>query len=437
MSAAIAVDALPGDDRGLRRFGYGVIAVVFGGFGGWAALAPIDSAAVGLGVVAVESYRKTVQHLEGGIVRAVHVKEGDAVAAGQLLIELEGTQFRAELDVLRMQQLALLAQEARLHAERDGRPEIAFPAVEGIDPQDPRARESFASQTTLFEARRKAYRGEASVLRESIVQLEAQVRGLESVATSKRALAASYAEEMKDLRELLAEGFADRQRLREFERNSEQLTGELAEIQSDIAAAQGKIGETRLRMLQVDRDFQSKVATELGEVQARLSDVTERVNGARDRVERTQLHAPVAGQVLQLAVHTVGGVVSPGQPLLHVVPQHESLVVEAQVSPADIDRVQSGLGARLKFTSFARDSAPAVDGHILTVSADRIVDEATPQGYYLARIQIEESEVPRLAGLELKPGMPAEVMINTGSRTFVGYLWAPITNSLTRAFREE
>ncbi len=428
---------VPGDDRSLQRFGYGVIAAVFVGFGGWAAVAPIDSAAVAAGVVTVQSYSRTVQHLEGGIVRALHVSEGDLVVEGQPLLDLEGTQFRAELDVLRVQQLALQAQEARLQAERDGRPTVTFPVLTDLADTDARVRDAFANQDALFRARRTAYLGEVSVLRQSISQLESQTTGLEAVVRSKRALVVSYAQEMKDLRELLAEGYADRQRLREFERNSETLQGEVADVQASIGATQAKVNEAQLRVLQVDRSFQSDVATELSEVQAKLSDVTERVNGARDRVDRAVLRAPVSGRVLQLAVHTVGGVVSPGQPVMHIVPQKEALVVEARLSPKDIDRVQAGLPARLRFTGFGRDVAPTVQGHVTTVSADSIVDDKTQQSYYLARVEIDAADLPKLAGLELKPGMPAEALINTGSRTLLTYLISPLSNSVARSFRED
>ena len=365
-------DALPGDDRQLRIIGYAIVLAIFGGLGGWSALAPIDSAALAPGVVTVQSYRKTVQHLEGGIVRSLSVEEGKQVSEGDVLIELEGTQFQAEMEVLRVQQLALQAEEARLLAERDGAPAVVYPESSSLPSDDPRVIEIRQGQDTLFSARRKAYAGEVSVLEQTVAQLEAQIDGLQSVMRSKRALLDSYSAEIDDLRGLLEDGFADRQKLRELERNSVEQQGEVAELIATSAAAEARINESRLRILQVEREFQTAVATELGDVQAKLADLNERLASASDRVERALIRAPVSGRVLQLAVHTVGGVVTPGQPLLDIVPELELLVVEAQISPLDIDRVQAGLPARLRFSGFKRSRVPEVMGTVTSVSADRI-----------------------------------------------------------------
>jgi epimerase transport system membrane fusion protein len=426
-----------GDDRHLRLTGYGIVLAIFGGLGGWSALAPIDSAAIAAGTVTVQNYRKTVQHLEGGIVRRLNVQEGQQVQAGDVLVELEGTQFQAEMDVLRVQLLALQSEEARLLAERDNLPGVSYPAVAGLDETDPRVLEIRQGQDTLFAARRKAYRGGVSVLEQNVRQLRAQIDGLHSVIRSKDELLASYSSEISDLHGLLDEGLTDRQRLRELERNSVQLQGDVAELNASVAETEAKINEAELRMLQIEREFQTDVASTLGEVQARLADIRERAAGANDRVERAFIRAPVSGRVLQLNVHTVGGVIAPGQRILDVVPQLETLIVEAHVSPLDIDRVEAGLPARLRFSGFKRSLVPEVFGTVENVSADRLYDEATGQSYYLARVVLNTGEAERLRGVELKPGMPVEAMINTGSRTLLGYLWEPVTDSMTRAFRED
>jgi epimerase transport system membrane fusion protein len=430
-------DPLPGDDRHLRVAGYLIVFAVFGGFGGWAAMAPLDSAALAPGVVTVQSYRKTIQHLEGGIVRSLHVQEGEQVAKDALLLELEGTQFQAEMDVLRAHQLALQSEEARLLAERDGLDAVTYPSAGGLTETDPRVVEARQSQDTLFAARRKAYTGEISVLEQSIAQLETQIRGLSSVMISKRELVESYTVEMKDLRGLLADGFADRQRLRDVERKSTEVEGEIAELHTSIAAAEGRINEARLRMIQVGREFQSGVAQELGDVRGRLADVDERIAGASDRVDRAFIRAPVAGRVLQLAVHTVGGVIAPGQPIMDVVPEEETLLVEARVSPLDIDRVQAGLPARLRFSGLKRTRVPEVNGTVTSVSADRLEDRMTGESYFLARVELDSDELDKLDGVELKPGMPVEAMVNTGSRTMLEYLWEPVGESVSRALRED
>jgi epimerase transport system membrane fusion protein len=336
-----------------------------------------------------------------------------------------------------MQRLMLTAQEARLLAERDRLPAVKYPLVAGLAGDDPRVIEARQGQETLFRARRRAYEGEVSVLRQSVAQLRAQVAGLASVETSKTQLIASYDAEMKDLRELLAEGYADRQKLREFERNVATLKGEVAELQASAAAAQAKINEAELRMLQVDREFQTQVAADLGDVQAKLSDINERLGGASDRVDRAAVKAPVSGRVLRLAVHTIGGVVTPGQPILDIVPEREALVIEGRVSPADIDRVREGLDATIRFSGFSREIVPRVAGKVTNVSADRLVDDKTGASFFLARVEIDAADLERLRHVALQAGMPAEVMINTGSRTLLAYLWEPIGNSMARSFRED
>ena len=429
--------ALVGDDRHLRLIGYGIVLAIFGGLGGWSALAPIDSAAIAAGTVTVQNYRKTVQHLEGGIVRSLNVQEGQQVQAGDVLVELEGTQFQAEMDVLRVQRLALESEEARLMAERDNRAAVTYPTVAGLADTDARVLEIRQGQDTLFGARRKAHTGEVSVLEQSVKQLRAQIDGLLSVIRSKGELLESYASEINDLRNLLIDGLTDRQRLREIERSSVQLQGDVAELNASVAQAQAKISEADLRILQIEREFQTDVAGALGEAQARLADIRERAASATDRVERTLIRAPVSGRVLQLNAHTVGGVIAPGQRILDVVPQLQTLIVEARVSPLDIDRVETGSPARLRFSGFKRSLVSEVLGTVATISADRLYDEASGQSYYLAQITLDVGEEDRLRGVELKPGMPVEAMINTGSRTLLGYLWEPVTDSMARAFRED
>lgn len=426
-----------GDDRALRRLGYTTVAIVFGGFGGFAALAPLGSAAVAPGVVAVQNSRKTIQHLEGGIVRTLPVTEGQQVQREQLLLELEGRQYRAELDAVSVQHATLEAVQARLLAERDGLDAVQFPAKAALPLDDPRVAGARTGQLGLFESRRKAYLGEISVLDQAVMQLRAQIAGLNSVRQSKRELITSYQAEIADLRELLAEGFADRQKLRDYERNVAVLTGEVSELDSSAAAAAAKISETQLRALQVRRDFQAQVATELGDTQVKLSDASERLKAAGDRVERTQIRAPVSGRVLNLKVHTLGGVVTPGEPLMDVVPDQAELIVEAHVSPLDIDRVHGGLDATVHLTGLRFDLPRRLNGRVLTVSADRLVDERSGNAWYSAQVAIDAASLKRIAEVPLQPGMPAEVMINTGSRTLLGYLWEPIGSAIRHSFKED
>jgi epimerase transport system membrane fusion protein len=426
-----------GDDRSLRRFGYAVVAAVFVGLGSWSALAPIESAALAPGVVAVQDSRKTIQHLEGGIVRALHVKEGQWVQQSESLLELEGRQFRAELDALKVQQATFEAAQSRLLAERDGLPTVQFPLTANLPLDDARVVEARSGQQALFAARRKAYEGEVAVLKQTAQQLQAQISGLESVNASKRELIESYEQEIADLRKLLTDGFVDRQRLRDYERNVAALSGEVSELDSTVAAVAAAIGEAELRMLQVQRDFQASVAAELGETLVKLSDTTERLNAAEDRVDRALIRAPVTGRVLNLSVHTVGGVVSPGTPLMDIVPAQAGLVIEAHISPFDIERVHAGLEATVRLSGLRFDRQQRLRGNVLTVSADRLLDERTGAAYYSAQVTIDADELQRLDHVTLQPGMPAEVMINTGSHTMLGYLWEPIGSAIERSFRED
>lgn len=426
-----------GDDLKYRRIGYLIFAAVFICFGGWASLAPLDSAAVSSGVISVENSRKTIQHLEGGVVERLLIKEGQSVQVGQPLLELSGAQYKADQEQLVVAQATLMAQEARLQAERDDRTRVSYPVSRYLKAKDPRVVEAHQGQDTLFNARRQEHQGGVSVLQQKVDQANAQISGMQSIITSKQSLMASFNHEIDDLKALLAEGYVDRQRLGDYQRQVSALEGDVADLRSRIAALQSEASEAQLRMLQVQREFQSKVATELSEVQAKLADVNGRLGSADDRVLRALIKAPVAGRVFRLAVHTVGGVVTPGMPIMDIVPDNEALIVEARISPVDIDRVTAGLKASIRFTSFNRNQVPKMDGKVMEVSPDRVLDEKTGASFYIARVQINEQEYDKLKGLKLLPGMPAEVMINTGSRTMLNYLIQPITDVMSHSFKED
>lgn len=436
-----APDAAPTvtDDRRFRRIGLLVVAAVFGGLGTWAAVAPLDSAAVGRGVITVENYRKTVQHLEGGIVRAIHVRDGDAVARGQVLLTLDDTQARAQLELQRGQYLIALAREARLVAQRDGLDRVAYPKtlLEAI--RDARVRESVQVQNQTFRARRTALEGEIALYGQQVEQLGAKVRGLQAQQQSQQQLAKSYGGELADFEALLKEGYAERQKVRELERNLASSEGQRGQLTAEIAATQTQIGETRLKIIQLRKDFQREVAKELAEVQAELYGLQEKIRSLQATVERTVVRTPDAGTVLGLSVHTIGAVIQPGGRMMDIVPQHEKLIVEAQMSPLDVDRLHVGQSAELRFTSFKTRETPKIEGRLLKVSADRLMDEYDKQPYYLARIEVTPEGMANLSRskLELLPGMPCEVLVNTGSRTALQYLLAPLRNAAARSFRED
>lgn len=424
------------DDKPIRYIGLVVLLSTLGIFGLWAFIAPIDGAALAPGFVTVKSHKKTVQHLDGGIVSQLLVKDGDIVKAGDLLLTLDGTENKAQLEITRGQFLTLLAQVARLEAERDGKPKVIYP--EGLNSvSDSRAIEAKRTEEQIFTSRKNAHEGEMAVLKQRIGQLNSKVDGLKGQQASKQDLLTSYKEELRDLKELLAEGFVDKQRLRDVERQHSLNSGEISALSAEIAGSQIQIGETKLEILQLEKKFQEEVAGKLSEAQAELYDVTQRMLAIRDKVVRIDIKAPVDGRVMGLAVHTLGGVILPGHPILEIVPQQEELVIEAQVTPLDIDRVNIGLVAEVRFSAFKQAITPVIEGKVINLSADRLIEEKTGTPYYLAQIELTPDSYQKMQHLELVPGMPVEVLIKTGERTVFEYLTKPISNAFARAFIED
>lgn len=421
----------------VSSLGFLIIFVTFGVFGTWAALAPLDSAALAPGVVMVKTYRKTIQHLEGGIVKELLVRDGDLVKAGDPLIVLDETQIRADNEVTRSQLIAAQATDARLRAERDGLPLVDFSAM--IEQDTPRAREAREGETLVFKARRNSHLGEISVLEERIRQLREQINGLKKVISTKNSLERSFSTEIRELKELLAEGFVDKTRLLEQERNLDKTHAEIADHGSEIIKTQLQINETELQILQLNKDFNAEVVSQLAEVQTKVFDLQEKKSALEDRLSRIVIRSPEDGMILGMTVHTIGGVISPGTPLLDIVPSVSDLVVEAKVSPVDIDRVEAGKSADIRFSSFNSNTTPVIEGRVIQVSADRLEDVKDGTPYYLARVGLTEEGVKHLGGLNLKlqPGMPADVFINTGERTMLQYLMQPATNAFARSLIEE
>ncbi len=417
-----------------RRVGLIIAVLVFGVFGLWATLAPIDGAAHAPGTVTVRSYKKTIQHLEGGMVSDIRAQNGDFVTEGDPLLILDSTQSVAQLEIANAQFVALAALEARLIAERDGLDSIVFPAT--LSQDEPNARAEMNAQTQIFRARKTSREGSNAVLEQRIEQLRSRLVGLEAMKTSKEELAASFGEELEDVQLLLKEGFSDKNRLRELERNAALLRGEAAELVSTLSSTEMQIGETRLQILQQENEFQSEVVSTLSETQTRLKDLRERMTALNDVVERTVVKAPVSGVVNGMQFHTIGGVIGPGTPIADIIPQSEELVIEAKVSPMDIDRVSIGQEATIRFSTFS-SSVPTIFGTVLSISADALIDEATRLPYYLTRVQVTPEGMQDLGNLALVPGMPAEVFIASGSRTFLQYVMKPFSNALARSLRED
>ncbi|NQV69503.1 MAG: HlyD family type I secretion periplasmic adaptor subunit [Pseudohongiella sp.] len=417
-----------------KRAGFLIFFLVFGVFGLWAGFAPLDSAAHASGTVMVKSHSQVVQHLEGGIIRDIQVQNGDMISAGQPLMIMDDTQSRAQLDIANAQFGALKTREARLIAERDKLSEVSYPALPTIDAS--KLQQEIAAQNEIFNARRAALNGSTEVLEQRIQQLQSKLVGLGALKTSKQELAASFGEELSDVEELLSQGFSDKLRLRALQRNVSSLEGEAAELSANISSTEVEIGEARLQIIQQGREFHNEVVNQLGDTQTNLNDITERTFALSDIVSRTVVRAPVEGIVNGMQFHTVGGVIAPGTPIANIVPQGSELIVEAQVSPMDIDRVAIGLTATIRFSAFT-SSTPTIFGKVINLSADAFQHPQTGASFYVARIEVTAEGMAELGDLVLLPGMPAEIFINTGSRTFLQYAFKPFSNALARSFIED
>lgn len=420
------------------RAGLLVILVTFVGLGGWAALAPLDGAAIAPGQVVVDTENRVVQHLEGGIISALHVRDGHRVEEGQLLLTLSETRARSELDIIESQLLEVLGREARLRAERVGADEVEFPR-ELLKANSEASENIIRGQLSLFESRREALEGQVAIYEQRISALEQQKRGLQALNRNLDARTASYRTELTNWMELFEEELADRTRINEMERELYRLEGERATNDSTLAELDIKIGETRSELLVIRQNYAEEVSEQLREAQQSIADLSARRIAVQDTLRRTRITAPAAGLVVGLQMHTVGGVIRPGETILSIVPDDQHYTVRARVQTADIDRVKVGQLADVRLSAFSQQTHDIIEGELVHLSADAFEDEKTGERYYEARIGITESGQRTMAeqGMYLIPGMPAEVMIKTGERTALRYLLDPVTRLLSRALREE
>jgi membrane fusion protein, epimerase transport system len=425
----------------LRIGGLVAVLLLFGGLGVWSVLAPLDSAAIGSGLVIVENYRKPIAHLEGGIVKEVRIREGQHVNKGEVLLTLEDIQPRSQLDQVQGQWLLSLAHEARLTAQRDGKSRITYPTALTARKNDSRAAEAMRLQDQTFQVRKRALDGEIMLYRRQIEQLKQKLIGLNEQKSMREKLVRSFEKERGDLQILASQGYAEMQRVREMERNLAQNEGQRASLESDMSSVELEIGSAELKILRIEQEFQREVAKELAEVQAELFSLNERNRALSDTVKRTTVVAPDDGMVLELAVHTPGEVIRPGQHVLNIVPANEQLMVEVRLLPQDIDQIMVGQTAEVRFSAFRQREMPKIEGKLVMVSADRLIDETSQDRhpYYLARVMVTPKGIRDLANLklELVPGMPADVFIKTGSRTFWRYMTAPFSDLLVRSMRED
>jgi HlyD family type I secretion membrane fusion protein len=398
-------------------------------------VAPLSSAALATGVVIVEGQRKQVQHLEGGIVKEILIRDGDAVDAGQIIMRLDETHALASRDLLLGQLRAARALEARLIAERDTNEEIAFPQDLLDQQNEPRVAEILTTQTNLFKARLKAFVGELKVLEQRIAQAKKEIAGLEAQRKSERRQLQLIAEEIKGVEAMLAKGLERKPRLLALQRAAAQLEGNLGSHSAQIARAEATITESQLRMIDLNNQRLKEIASQLTEAQSLISENQEKLRAVEDTLKRVDIRAPAAGIVVGLKVFTVGGVIAPGQVVAEIVPQKETLVIEAKIRPEDIDVVHPGLPAQVHLQSLdAR--MPSLEGTVTQVAADRLTDPQTQTPYYGAIITINPESLEETIGAVLYPGMPASVTIATGRRTVLNYIVSPVTDYMSRAMRE-
>lgn len=426
----------PTETRRSVLIGVLVVCLTFGGFFGWATFAELSSAVIASGTVMVDSNRKAIQHVEGGIVKDILVRNGDMVRGGTLLLRLDETRAKASLAILQSKLDQALAAEARLLAERKQAEAIAFPAAL-LERQDaPQLGDILRDQESLFQARLATLAGETDIYEQRIAQVGEQIAGFRAQQESKGRQIELIGEELKGLKTLLAKGFAEKPKVLALEREAARLGGERGEMIAEIAAAKTSISEAKLQILQLEKDFQERVEQELREVRAEIFDVSERVAAATFVLDHLEVRAPEDGIVVGLQVYAAGQVVKAGETFLELVPVNDQLIVEAKVQPFDIDNLVPGQEADVLFTAFPQRTTPRLAGSVIYVSADRFEDERNGEAFYLARISVSEEEAARLGERKLHPGMPADVMIKTGERTALDYLIQPLRDSVMRAWRE-
>ena len=430
--------ALPDETaRGARLFGLAVLAIFFGGFGGWAAVAPLSGAVVAPAVVKVEGNRKSIQHLDGGIVRELRVKEGELVNAGQVVIVLDDSQPRAAVTMLSQQYDVLRAQEARLTAERDQTADVGFPRDLLARANDQEVARIIATEVSQFQFRRTALEGQVSVLAKRSKQLDEQIRGFRAQLASQKKQQEKFRDELDDQHFLLEKGLTQRSKVLQLERGSAAVEGQRGEIEASIAQARQQIGEMDLRISQLQYDRMTDVAKELREVQAKLLDTVPKLQAAQDVLDRTEIRSPYAGLVVGLSVFSVGGVIQRGDRVMDIVPTRNDLSVEANVSVDDIHDVRPGMKAEVHFTAYKQRVVPIIRGEVTQISADRLVDNRSGAPYYTAIVRVDAQDLAESKLVELYPGMAATVMIPTQERTALDYLLGPLVASFDQSFRQK
>ncbi|MBR0813665.1 HlyD family type I secretion periplasmic adaptor subunit [Bradyrhizobium diazoefficiens] len=414
-----------------------IVLVLVVGLGGWASTVLISGALIAPGQIVVESNVKKVQHPTGGVVGEVRARDGDRVKAGDIVVRLDDTVTKANLAIVTKNLDAAQARAARLQAEQRGVDRIEFPQALLDRAVDPDVKLLLSAETKLFDVRVNGRTGQKAQLRERITQLNEEISGLSAQEKAKDQEIALVQNELTGVRELYDKRLVQISRLTQLERDSARLNGERAQYIAARAQAKGKITETELQIIQVDKDVVSEVSKDLRETNDKIGELIERKVAAEDQLRRIDIRAPQDGMVLQSTVHTVGGVITAGDALMLIVPQADDLQVEAKVNPVDIDKLQIGQKTLLRLSAFNQRTTPELNGLVSRVSPDVTTDQRTGQSYYTIRVSMPAEEIARLGDVKMIPGMPVEAFVQTGDRTMLSYLMKPLHDQLMRAFREK
>ena len=415
-----------------------IVGFVTFGIGGWAATSELTGAVIGQGVLVVDSSVKKVQHPTGGIVGELRVREGDKVLAGDILLRLDETQTLANATIVSKSFDELVARQARLEAERDNADQITFPKLLLERTRDPasEAARAIAAERSLFDLRRQARGGQKAQLKERSAQLQEEIKGYLGQAEAKQREVDFIHKELEGVRTLFEKKLVPMNRLTALERDTARLEGERSQLSGMTAQAKGKIAEIELQIIQIDQDLRTEVGKDLIETRSKISELAERKTAAVDQLYRIDIRAPQSGRVHQLTVHTVGGVISPGEQIMLIVPDADALAVEVKIAPRDIDQVYVGQAASMRFAAFDQKTTPEIEGEVSLVSADLVQEQRTGMSYYTARVLLNPEEVARLGNAKLLPGMPVDVFIKTPGRTALSYLIKPLRDQAERAFKE-
>jgi HlyD family secretion protein len=431
---------IPGARSSIRLhliIGLAVVVILAGGLGGWASTAEISGALIAPGAIVVDSNVKKVQHPTGGVVGELLARDGDIVKAGDVVVRLDDTVTKASLAIVTKNLDGLWARAARLQAEQQGLSKVVFPATLLDRADDPDVKNVIASETKLFEVRTTGRIGQKAQLRERVTQLNEEIAGLTAQEKAKDQEIALVEKELVGVTSLYDQHLVQISRMTTLQRDAARLNGERAQFVASRAQAKGKITETELQIIQVDKDLVSDVSKDLRETNDKIGEFVERKVTAEDQLRRTDIRAPQDGMVLQSTVHTVGGVITAGDAIMMIVPQADALSVEAKVNPQDIDKLQIGQKTLLRLSAFNQRTTPELNGVVSRVSPDVTTDQRTGQSYYTIRVSMPPEEVARLGDSKLIPGMPVEAFVQTGDRTLMSYLVKPLRDQLMRAFREK